>query len=185
MSKTLKILLASFLALSLCTAIGCGSSDDTEPEKKLEDYMPASGAISGWTEDLSQGEAGVEAAYTVDDGEMMINGALDPFVDTGKWAALAIEYYVNGETTIQLRIFEMTDAAGAAEVFEHLATHPEGIPWADITLGDEGRMAEMATNWLLHTTHGKYFVETTTMPRSADTEQPAMDFAAAVLNGLP
>ena len=185
MSKKLSVVLACLLAVSLLAFVGCGSSDDPDPVKKVEEFIPGSGSIAGWTEDTSKGEVGVEAAYTKDDGEMLINGALDPFVDTGKWVAFAIEYYVNGDTTIQLSIFEMTDAAGASEIYTHLATHPEGISWEDITMGDAGRMAEMATNWLIQTTKGKYFVETVTMPRSADTEQPAKDFASAVLALLP
>ncbi len=185
MSKKLSILLACLLAMSLVAFVGCGSSDDPDPEKKLEDYIPATDDIAGWTEDIGHGEVGVEAAYTQDEGEMLIDGALDPFVDTGKWAALAIEYYVNGETSIQLSVFEMTDTAGVSEVYAYLATHPEGINWTDTTLGEQGRIAEMATNWLIQTTKGKYFVETVTMPRSPETEQPAKDFASAVLALLP
>ena len=184
MSKKLSVLLACLLAMSLLAFVGCGSSDDPDPEKKLEELIPASGAITGWTEDTSQGEAGVEVAYTKDDAEMLINGALDPFVDTGKWVAYACEYYVNGETTIQLQIFEMTDAMGASEIYTYLATHPEGVSWVDITMGDAGRMAELSS-WRIQTIKGKYFVETITMPRGVDTEQPAKDFASAVLALLP
>ncbi|MBN2496477.1 MAG: hypothetical protein JXR96_17925 [Deltaproteobacteria bacterium] len=187
--------LRAALVLSVGLLLGCGTSSNNGSDggtdagngSKVEDYVPASGEIAGWTEDTSRGQAGVEAAYTVDDGVALIDGALDPFVDTGKWVSMAIEYYMNGDNRIQLSLFEMQDAAGAAQIYNYLEGHPEGTPWetSDISGADESRIANQGAYWQIHAIKGKYLAETLTEPRSTETESVAKDFAAAVLDKLP
>jgi hypothetical protein len=90
--------------------------------QKVEDYMPKDNEISGWTEDTSMGKAGVEAGYTKKEIDDIIDGEHDPY-DAEGCVGFAREYYkkaisasCNG--TVELKIWEMNDAAGAKKMFD-------------------------------------------------------------------
>lgn len=174
------ILLAGVLAVSACSS-GNGNGDGS-----VKDYLPASGEITGWAEDTLKGEPGPEETTEVDIATNWVNGAIDRFVATGGWVALAQEYYKNAsDVEISLHIFEMTDAAKADEVYVAMEDY-SGIDWTDTAFGGgeaNGRFGTVYTYCYADATKGKYFIETTTKPVTAETE--AKDFIKAVLDKLP
>jgi hypothetical protein len=163
------------------------NGDDQDQQKKVEDFMPASGEIPGWEEDTSQGEPGLQAAYTRDDGELLINGALDPFTDTGKWVGMVIEYYINGDMSVELHLYEVEDAATMEGVYAFMETHPDGTPWEaeGPGLGDESRWADQGPYWLLHVRVGKYLILANFRPGDDTGKEPAKAFVGAVVDKLP
>jgi hypothetical protein len=175
----LYILLVFTLIIPACGSSGNGGGS-------VKDYLPASGEITGWAEDTDKGEPGPEETEDVAIASIWVNGAIDRFVATGGWVALAQEFYKNAsDMEISLHIYEMTDAAKAGEVYAAMEDYV-GLTWADTDFGageDNGRWGPTYMYSYADATKGKYFVETTTMPETAETE--AKDFMKAVLNKLP
>jgi len=180
-SWSLIVLLGAGLVLFGCSGDGNGQ------EQPIEDLMPAGGEVSGWDEDTSMGAPGVESAHTQAEGEELINGALDPFTDTGKWVAMAIEYYVNGDMTAELQMHEMEDAASCEGIYTYLEGHPEGTPWEQEGpgVGEASRWADQGPYWLIHVRKGKYFFSINFAPGDDASKTPATGFATAVAAGLP
>ena len=164
----------------------CGCSGNGNGGGSLKDYLPASGEITGWAEDTEKGEPGPEETAEVAVATNWVDGAIDRFVATGGWVALAQEFYKNAsDMEISLHIYEMTDAAKAGEVYAAMEDYV-GITWTDTDFGageDNGRWGPTYMYSYADATKGKYFVETTTKPEDAETE--AKDFMKAVLNKLP
>lgn len=184
MKRSLAILLAVGLPCALW-ACGGGGGNGTLP---VEQYLPASGEVTGWVEDTTaanNGAAGPEVCRQADGIPDFINGAIDPFVDTGAWVGVAWEFYVNGNRTVEVRLYELGNQAACQQVFTYLETHPEGVPWQPVSLGQAGRMADQGPYWKTHARQGNYFLETFTFPGDEATEAPARDFAAAILAKLP
>ncbi|HOX44382.1 MAG TPA: hypothetical protein PK668_12335 [Myxococcota bacterium] len=184
MKRTLAILAVVLLA---CPFAACGGGGGGEADP-VESYVPTSGEVSGWTEDTAaanNGAAGAEVCREAVGIPDFIDGAIDPFVDTGAWVAVAWEFYTNGTNTLELRLYEMGNASACQEVYDYLATHPEGVAWQAASLGDAGRTADQGPYWKTHARKGNYFVETFTFPGDEPTQQIAVDFVGAVLAGLP
>jgi len=189
MSRTILIAL-SLLSLVAGLAAGCGSSNNGD-EVKLVDLLPASGEVAGWTENTARGEEGPEVTETVEGATAWVDGAMDGFVESGGWVALAREFYQNGDLLIELYIHEWTDAAAAATGYDDLAQYHSGdIPnWTDVSLG-AGEAAchtaqVVAFYWYLDAHKDKYLIEMTTAPDDVEgAEQAAEDFATAVLNKI-
>ena len=164
----------------------CGCSGNGNGGGSLKDYLPASGEITGWAEDTEKGEPGPEETAEVAVATNWVDGAIDRFVATGGWVALAQEFYKNAsDMEISLHIYEMTDAAKAGEVYAAMEDYV-GITWTDTDFGageDNGRWGPTYMYSYADATKGKYFIETTTKPEDAETE--AKDFMKAVLNKLP
>jgi hypothetical protein len=184
MKRTLAILAVVLLA---CPFAACGGGGNDNPDP-VESYVPISGEVGGWLEDTgaaNNGAAGAEVCRQATGIPDFIDGAIDPFVDTGAWVAVAWEFYINGTITLELRLYEMGNATACQEVYDYLATHPEGVAWESVTLGQAGRTADQGPYWKTHARKGNYFIETFTFPGDADTRPAALDFAGAVLAGLP
>jgi hypothetical protein len=173
--------LCILLALTLVLP-ACGSSSNGS----VKDYLPASGEITGWAEDTLKGEPGPEETSDVAVATIWVNGAIDRFVATGGWVALAQEYYKNAsDVEISLHIYEMTTTAKADEVYAAMEDYT-GVTWTDTAFGGEesnGRFGVVFTYCYADATKGKYFLETTTKPTTAETE--GKDFIKAVLLKLP
>ena len=179
------VIVLSVLLSSLLAVVGCGSSGGGE-QVDLVDLLPASGQISGWQEDTSRGEAGPEVTSDLAEATMWVDGAMDTFTATGGWVALAQEFYVNGEITIDLHIFEMSDADKASAVYDALADY-SGISWTDESYGGgeaKGRFGCTAPFYCgADAQKGKYFIETNTKPATAESEAKAL--MSAVLQQIP
>ena len=180
-SFILCILLALVLVVPACGSSGNGNGDGS-----VKDYLPASGEITGWAEDTDKGEAGPEETTDVAIATYWVNGAMDRFVATGGWVAVAQEFYRNAtDVRISLFIYEMSDTAKAGEVYAAMEDY-SGVVWTDTAFGggeDNGRFGAVYMYCYSNTTKGKYFIETTTQPEAAETE--AKDFMKAVLDKLP
>lgn len=178
-SQLLCILLALALVFSACGSSGNGGGS-------VKDYLPASGEITGWAEDTEKGEVGPEETDDVAVATNWVNGAIDRFVATGGWVALAQEYYKNAsDVEISLHIYGMATAAKADEVYAAMEDYT-GVTWTDTAFGggeSNGRFGVVFTYCYADATKGKYFLETTTKPNTAETE--AKDFIKAVLNKMP
>jgi hypothetical protein len=178
-----------FLCILLAVALmvpACGSSGNGNGDGSVKDYLPASGEITGWAEDTAKGEPGPEETGDLATATLWVDGAMDIFVDTGGWVALAQEHYKNAsDVEISLHIYEMTEAAKADEVYVAMQDYA-GVSWTDTAFGggeSNGRFGTVFTYCYADATKGKYFVETTTKPVAAETE--AKDFIKAVLNKIP
>lgn len=186
-----KILSAFALAAFVAGLVaGCGD-DGGGGGQKLIDLLPASGEVTGWTEDTEKGEPGPQVTQSADDATAWVDGAMDKFVESGGWVALGQEFYTNDDLDISLYIHEWTDAASAAVGYTDLEEyHADDIPsWTDVSLGageTACRTGRVGTfYWYLNGTKSKYLIETTTGPASDEnSEQAAQDFAAAVFNKI-
>ena len=163
----------------------CGSSGGGQ-QVSLEDLFPASGEISGWEEDTAQGAAGPEVTSDRATAYEWADGAMDTFDQVGGWVALGREFYVKGDTKVELDIFEMTDEQKAAEVYRQLAGY-SGISWEDFDFGAGQSLGRFgcATPFYCgaNAVKGKYFVETQTEPHTAEADAKA--FFTAVLQRIP
>ncbi len=172
-------------------AAGCGGSGNGG-DVQLADLLPASGEVSGWTENTDRGEAGPEATQSVDTATLWVDGAMDGFVQSGGWVGLAREFYSNGDLEIELYVHEWEDAASATTGYTGLATyHGDDIPtWNDVSLGagEAGcHMGQVGSFYYLLDAHkSKFLVELTVAPATGEgAEQAAQDFAAAVVAKIP
>lgn len=169
---------ALFIAL---LAIGCGGSST---EKALKDLLPASGEITGWVEDTAKGEAGPEETSELTLAYDWVDGAMDKFKLHG-WEALAREYYKNGDMELTLYIYRMSSPQNAEAVYEAIADY-SGVEWTDTQFGggeSKGRFGVIYTYCYADAVKGKYFLESTTKPSSA--EQAAKSFFQAALKKIP
>lgn len=178
-------ILCILLALVLVVP-ACGSSGNGNGGGSVKDFLPASGEITGWAENTDKGEPGPEETTDVAVATIWVNGAIDRFVATGGWVALAQEFYKNAsDVEISLYIYEMSDSAKADEVYMAMEDY-SGVSWTDTDFGggqDNGRFGSVFTYSYADATKGEYFIETTTRPSDAETE--AKDFMKAVLNKIP
>lgn len=187
--RTVALFMALGFALSLA-ACGGGSS-----AKKVGEYMPKTGDITGWEVDLTPWAqnppaGGIAAAYTRAEAEILIDGHITIFVDdVGGWVGMAMAYYKNSDKTTDLQIYEMSKPEQAQSVYNN--TSIKGLAtWEDISgLGDAARRRFNAASeaWLLHAVKGKYFVEIDLGKTGNDDpgKQLITDFFGSVLNRLP
>jgi len=174
-----------FLCILLAALMlpACGSSSSSDSPK---DYLPASGEITGWAEDADKGEPGPEETDDLAVATIWVNGAIDHFVATEGWVSLAREFYKNAsDVEISLHIYMMNSDAKAGEVYAAIEGYT-GVTWTDTDFGggeSEGRFGVVFTYCYADAIKGKYFLETTTKPTTAETE--AKDFMKAVLNKIP
>ncbi len=182
---------ASFVFLaSIVFAIltgGCGSTDNGQ-QKSLVDYLPGSGDIAGWTENTERGEPGPEYTDSIDTATDWVDGAMDFFVESGGWAGVAREFYINGDIKITLYLHEWTDEAAAKKGYDGLLQY-HGATWTEVPLGAGEAACSMGTLGsayrLTIAYKGKYLLDTETEPVSDESETAAKDFAKAVLSSLP
>lgn len=187
--RTVALLAVACFALSLA-ACGGGSS-----AKKVGEYMPKTGDITGWEIDTTPWPqnppaGGIAAAYTKADAEAIIDGHITIFIDdVGGWVGMAMAYYKNSDKTTDLQIYQMSKPEQAQAVYNHASIKGMST-WEDVAgLGDAARRRFSAASeaWLLHAVKGKYFVEIDMGKTGNDDpgKQLITDFFTAVLNRLP
>jgi hypothetical protein len=169
---------ALFVALLV---VACGGSSS---EKALRELLPASGEITGWVEDTSRGEAGPEETSELTVAYDWVDGAMDKFKLHG-WEALAREYYKNSDMKLTLYIYRMSSTQNAEAVYQAIADY-SGVEWTDTQFGggeSKGRFGVIYTYCYADAVKGKYFLESSATPGSAETA--AKDFFRAALKKIP
>lgn len=177
------IISAAALAVS-----ACGSDNGNGNGPDLEEFLPASGEVTGWAEDTNKGETGPEV--TSDEQiavvDWALNGALEKFVATGGWKAVAREFYINAtDDRIALYIHEMSETT-VADAYDIIKEDYASASWADYDYGagqDLGAFGAVYTYGYAIATKGKYFIDATVEP--AAIEDDAKAFLTAVLNKIP
>lgn len=162
----------------------CGG-DDGPGETKFEDLFPASSAIGSWTEDSSKGGAGVEVASTDKAVTDLINGDADPFTKRG-FASFGRQYYTDGTYSLELRIWQMTDATKSTEVYDALPTEDAryGGDWETLSMGDAARITDRGSSWTLHARKAAYFLEATVGPKDDTSKGSVSSFMSTVISGV-
>lgn len=176
------IFMAGMLAVS-----GCGS-DNGNGGPSLEEFLPASGEVTGWAEDTAKGETGPEVTSEEQIAviDWALNGALEKFVATGGWKAVAREFYINAtDDKIALYIHEMSETT-TTDAYDIIKEDYASASWADYDYGagqDQGAFGAVYTYGYAIATKGKYFIDATVEP--AAIEDDAKAFLTAVLNKIP
>jgi len=176
---------SSVVAALLLAACG-GSSKKDAPAPAIATLVPADGAVAGWTRSgllriLPAATAGLGA------GSGGVNGDADPFVPRGL-VQLAIQRYAKSSQQLELRIWQMRDAAAEADVWSYLTTSEprySGANWSVQAIGEAGRISDTGTYWWLVARKGAYTVEATIQPDDAAARTEVIAFLGAVVAGIP
>lgn len=174
----------SLLAALLLAA--CGGSTSQDPPLDIATLFPESGQVAGWNEAdalrvLPAATAGAGYGYGG------VNGDADAFIARGL-VQLGIQRFAKGGEQLELRVWQMADAASELAVWTYLtASDPRysGGQWAAETLGEAGRIADTGTYWWLVTRKGAYQVEATIQPNDATARTDVVAFVGAVLGRIP
>lgn len=154
-------------------------ADTQQLPEKVEDVVPGDNFVAGWT-----ASGPVDAAYTQVDIEALINGAHDPYHAKG-CAGYAQRSYENGDLTMNLKIWEMNEAASAKEMFDYEKTQ-SGLTFEPITgvsddasIGQEG----MARWWAFAHT-GRYVYKMDGNATAADNVETVKAAVSAFISSL-
>lgn len=167
--------------------LACGCGDEAKPLPSMEALLPDNNEIASWIEDTSQEPAGPQIGTTVEAVEGFIDGDADPFT-ARTFAAFGREYYTNGVYRLELRIWQMKDAATAKDVYDKLPTEDArygNYTWAPLDLGAAGRIADAGTTWWLHARKGPFYLEVSNIANNSGGMTAAQGFASAILAKIP
>jgi hypothetical protein len=170
---------------------GCGSSDSKGSDSTNVDIatlVPGNNKISGWTVNpngrFTQGQvlifhSGSEATEKED-------GSAEPFYKEGHQAVvMALQNYIDSSSNnVGLRIAQMSSAADCQWLYTDILTNSAyGGQWEDTDVGgDKGRIND--TNYV-NACKGPYFVAVLPDDSSSASKDPALNFARAVIQGIP
>lgn len=154
---------------------GCGGGGTTTPDTgapfDIKTAFPANDGITGWSQDTVKdsvtGPAVFDTRQKVDATD--IDGDVVPFDDVG-FKQLAREHYKKDNYSLDLRVWEMNDAAKGKKIYEDilLVDRYSIITWTDEAMGEKGRWGNSGTMWRVNAYKGAYFVEALISP----SEQP-------------
>jgi len=124
------------------------TTDGPATAKKVEEYVPKDNELAGWTEDPKTGKLGVEAGYTKQDIEAIIDGSNDPYATEGE-NGFAKQDYAKSTFKLALYLWDMKTAAGAKKMFEKSKTDGEanGLVFENVTVSDDGILANDNPTW--------------------------------------
>ncbi len=122
---------------------------DQAPRGKVEDYVPADGAVKGW-----QRDGAMETAYTAKARNDLINSSNDPYEKEGT-VGLVRQVYVNGELKMVLTMWEMNTAVGAKNMYDKNVSDP-GLTFEKLEVQDGASIAESAPQWKAYGHKGLY-----------------------------
>lgn len=159
------------------TTIADKGTTDAPAKKKVEEYLPKDNDITGWTEDTSVGQPGVESGYTKLAIEALINGKHDPY-HAQNCDAFAMEQYKKTfdstcSAALEIMIWECTTSTGSKFMYDKDKTD-SGLTWAIITgVKDEGVMADDSPLWRSLAYKGPYIMKIDSTP-TAPSCRPAL-----------
>lgn len=183
MRRSSSRLALSVLPLSLL--LGCPPPTDDEPVA-IESLFPANNEVGTWVEDTSKGQAGVQVSNSAAEAQADVDGDADSFEDT--MVAFAREFYQNGTHTMELRVWQMQDAAACSAVYDELVTSDPlytSNTWTAASLGEAGRVADTGTQWWHNVRKAAYHIEAKTEANDADGKSGAEAMIGAVLDKIP
>lgn len=146
------------LTLTLGLVASCGESDGGSAS--IQSFFPADNEVSSWVEDQSTGQPGVEIYRTKAAAEAVIDGDVEPFA-AHDFVAFARQHYVKDSYHLELRIWQMQDAAACTTLYDDLAASESlyQYPWESVTAGAGGRIASTGVFWWVNAHAGAYYVE--------------------------
>ena len=174
------------MAIVACaTVVTCGGGDDGDAEVAIESLFPANQEIGAWAENTNLGDPGVEVYETKKAANDRVNGDADPFTDRN-FAAFGREFYADGTFTLELRLWQMPDAATATDVYGGILQEDaryKGATWDDLDVGGTaGRIADTGSAWMINATKSKYFVEASGItPNDMAGQEAGQSFVRSVL----
>jgi len=178
--------LASSFAVVALFAAGCSTEPADGGPVAIESLFPADNEVGTWVEDTSVGASGVEVASTPAEAEALIDGDAEPFTAHG-FSKFAIEHYVDGTPQLELRVWEMPDAAGATEIYDYLVANDSiymASSWEDVSIGAAGRASNTGASWWVNARSGAYYIEAKINDTSNGARTDAQAFASAVIGHL-
>jgi hypothetical protein len=167
--------------------LGACSSDGGTTTKTFEELFPTENEVAGFTVDSSKG--GLKVARTVAAVQGLIDGDADPFTTpTVLFAAFGRQYYKVGDKSVELRIWQMKDAATAQSIYTDLLDDPlyTSTTWTDTPIGEAGRIDNTGSRWWVNARKGAFYVEVSiNAPASDQTARgQALALETAVVGGL-
>ena len=160
--------------------------DDDSAPVPFDQLFPANDEISGYIENTSFGNAGVEVAADGDEAIALIDGSADPFIAAG-FIEFGIEYYKNGDSELRLDIWQMNNAQVARTLYSDLtstnAVYMSQI-WTDLDIGQEGRIADTGAYSWVNARSGSYYIEAKINQVTDQGRADAQAFAEAVISKL-
>jgi hypothetical protein len=176
----------SILDLMNCPARHAGQAQD-----KVEKYVLAENEVQGWIEDTVLGPPGIESGYTYDEIVAIIDGSQEPYAAAG-CKGFAKQDYKNGDFTLALFIWEMTDKTAAKSIYDKdkgdLAG--EGITGEVIScVYDEGVMGNDRMMWKGYVYKSQYIFKFVgrckTMDQAPALKSALLPFVKALAEKLP
>lgn len=100
--------LLGLVILELSLGVGCGAKS----ESKRAAYFPDTGEVPGWS------KSGETRTFPPDQLWQYIDGDAEKYIQAGVQQAFTTDYRYGGKIEAVADVFVMSDAAGAAKVFE-------------------------------------------------------------------
>jgi hypothetical protein len=169
---------------AVLAAIALAACAGEEKSTDIRSFFPADNEVSTWTlrETIKVGSP--TTAYV----ETGLDGAIDPFVTDGL-VQVARAYYEKGGAEIDLRVWEMRDAAAAQAVYVNVLQdgHYMNYTWENLTgLGEAARITQMANVYLwVNVRKGAYQVEALIQPIADPARDDVIAFITAVVAKIP
>ena len=130
-----------------------GAGGCQTPTKKVEEFAPASGEVTGWTLDTSKTNC---SGYTFEEIATKncpnIDGHQDPFEKEGCKGAVQ-RYFKKGNVTLRMVLWEMKTTAGAKAMFDYWKTKDEtdgGWVFTDIPNAPERSVIGKDANFTMY-----------------------------------
>ena len=161
-------------------------SEDGPTEKSFDQLFPADNEIGDWVENTDTGDPGVEVAKSDDEAVALIDGSAEPFIEHG-FITFGVEYYASQGMMLELRIWQMDNAAIARELYSDLTDNKSiymAQPWTDIDVGQQGRVADTGASIWVNARSGSYYVESKIDQVTDEASNDAQAFAKAVIAKL-
>jgi hypothetical protein len=149
--------------------------------------VPADKEFDGWAVDpaapVTLGQVKVARSSDQAYGDLAMDGSAAPFYKTGHVAvALALQNYTKDTLTNALTLVQMASAAECSWLYTDILENSlyQG-PWAEVSLGDKGRVLCLAARCRVNACKGPYFVVTSLF---GDDSQAAQDAAVSFEKGI-
>ncbi|MFH1809478.1 MAG: hypothetical protein ABIJ09_12085 [Pseudomonadota bacterium] len=173
--------------LPLALLLGCPTTDPGDDPIAIESLFPKNNEVGSWVEDTTKGQAGVQVASNYTEAWQAVDGDAESF-EQGM-VAFGWEFYTNTTHTLELRVWQLKDAATCTSVYDSLVVDDPlytSNTWTDVSsLGAAGRVADTGTQWWHNSRKAAYHIETKTMANDATGQDEAEKIINAVLAKIP
>lgn len=177
----MKLLLPCCIAL---VVFGCGP---TTPPVTMATFFPADNEVGAWVADTTVATPGLRVGKTTAAIELLVDGDAAPFTAKGV-LSLGWEKYASGAYKLDARVWQMKDLANATDTYDGLPTSGtvySANTWADLAVGQAGRIADTGTRWWLNARKSAFIVELKVEAKDATTRTEIETFAKAIAAKIP